>query len=117
MVTKFNGFRVCAAAVELHSTLLYGRCKEFRDAQSPLKLQGGAVGSVEDLHVRSCYAMYNLFHKRIMSAAENDGIHMLLQRWGEQSLQEFSDLLTVEYSSLNIICKARTWNRVDIGLL
>ena len=73
--------------------------------------------SVEDLHVRSGYALYNLLHKWIMSAAENDGIHMLLQRWGEQSFQKFCDLITIEYSSLNIICKPRTWNRVDIGLL
>ena len=51
-MTKFNGFRVCAAAVELHSALLYGRREKLSDAQSPLKLQGGAVGSIEDLHVR-----------------------------------------------------------------
>ena len=116
-MTKFNGFRVCTAAVELHSALLYGRREKLSDAQSPLKLQGGAVGSIEDLHVRSGNTLYNLLHKWIMRATENDGIPMLPQRWGVQTYQKFSYLLTIENSLFHLIRNSRTWNRVNIGLL
>lgn len=66
---------VCAAAVELHRALLYGRREQLRNAQSPLKLKGGAVRSVEDLDVRSCNTFYHFFHEWIMRTAKDYGVY------------------------------------------
>ena len=84
LVTKFYGFRICAAAVEFHGTLLYGRCEQLCNAQSPLKLKGGAVRSVEDLDVRSCNTFYYFFHEWIMRTAKDYGVYFFIKEWSQK---------------------------------
>lgn len=87
LVTKFNGFRICTAAVELYRALLYGRREKLSDAQSPLKFKGGAVGSVEDLHVRSGNTFYHFFHEWIMRTAKDYGVYFLARYGARSSLR------------------------------